>query len=1122
MTEPGDDAGEGRVTGPRRRWWGWVAGATVLVLAAGAGVGAVVLRPGSDRPGSRAAAAEPTAGQPAAAVCGVADPDRYTALSTDAPIAEQQTVAELDQVPAALVAAHGRVAALLDDGTVQRWTEDGTALADLTVPGEEGGIALDPDGAVLAADGAGRVGRWAEGDDPDRPDQVWDLDETWNLDEAGAGDGDLIAVVGWTAGRSDVLAVAALSGTDRLALLLADGTVGPDGPRIDLGWYPRFFPQDDGTLVVMSDADAESSLITLTRYAADGTRHGEPITGTLADGGANGRAAALDHPTGVVTMPDDGLLLVGPTWRLVEVGPDGVWRRVTLAGEGQGPTLRLADLTPVVRSGGTVWWASPPDDGRSDGTGSDEGRTTLTRVTDADLDLLLDAPITWDLNHAGTTDRLGFGVGLSTDATDDYVTAPDVPAVHLDLDPRWAHLAGAYQVQYRVTGDRWLDPPVTATEGTVGLPEGGGRVDLDLPDARPGPYQVHAELVEVATGQVRTATCLRYAVGAEGAAYDPDALADGADWGGPGPLRGVQMAAALGVGSHRVQLDVGALVPDPEADPSPGALDLGALPGAAEDDSTAGLAAAAEEAARTGVDLVVQVGQGGEAEHTMVADGTWGDWVRTLAEVLHDAAEDLHLWAPWNEPNNTGFTDGGDYARQVQAPFAAAVRAVDPQALVIGGNALNVAVDWYRQLIDAGGCDSMDVVGLHPYTGFNRSWDEEGTDGPLGQIAALRRVLSDAGCADLPVWDTESGWWSDGPANTYQQADDVARTRLHLTDLGVTGWTYFYSEGGWGEGGFSWSLVQVGSFVKPGALAMATVDRVLSGRPAPERIDTGDPVVHALAYGPVDDQPGDADPATGSLADPRATAGTPIGADQDLVAVWTEDAVTTVQVIADRTGTVTVTDLYGGSRTLDVTAGRPAELPVSGAPVYLTAPTDLDLTVAGTDRGPDLLAGGTVTASSTGDGGDLDLLVTADGAQSTGWQAGTRTDDGPDTSPWVQVDLPEPATVDRVQVVSAGIRCCTAGVRAYQVSIRTPDGDWQQVGRQDGLFWERTSAVTFDPVTATAVRVQVPATTTRGVRVPDLVYSGQNGGLLPAWEPVRDEPTWPLTLLSVSATGPAG
>jgi hypothetical protein len=1100
MTTPTTPAPASRPTRPAGRARAGIALGMTAVLAA-AGVGVWQLAASREGSGASAVAEVPAAGAAAARVCGVADPDRYSALAADAPVAQVDALVPSlgTEVPSQLAAVDGHVAALRQDGatsTIDRWTATGDAGTPVVVEASAAELApssfaLTTDGGVLAATGArggSTVGLWTTGTDPST---------TWDL--AGLDRGRVQAVLGWSAGHDDVLATVVLSGSHRLALLRAGGVVDGDGPELDWGVYPRFYPQDDGTLVVMSDADEQSSTISVVQHAADGTP-GLRVEGPLSGGSANGGASTLDHPTGVATAPDGGLLLAGPTWRLVEVGPDGVWRRMALSGEGQHSTFRFADLTPFVRHGDAVYFVSPRDEA--------EG-LQLSRVRDADLDLLLDAPVTWDVNHASTLDRLGYGAGLATDAVDGYVAPGTTPAVRAEFEPWFGAVGDAYELRYEVAGDPWLDPPVEATSGTVAIPAAGGEVPLTLPAARPGPYEVHAELVEKATGEVRTATCLRYAVGAEGATYDPAALSDGADWGGAGPLRGVQLAGQLGVSTHRVQLDFSRLVPDVTATPAVGALDLSALPGAEDGDPFADVAAAATLAARTGVQLYVQVGQGGEAEHEAVDAGTWGAWVQAIATALRTGAPDLHLWAPWNEPNNTGFGDGGDYATRVLAPFAAAVRAVDPQARVIGGNALNVVVPWYQQLVDAGGCASMDVVGIHPYSGFNRSWDEEGAGGPIGQITALDAVLDACGADRPAVWDTESGWWSDGPANEWGQAYDVARSALRMRELGVDEWMYFFSEGGWGEGGFTWSLVQVGSFVKPGALAMATSSGLLEGRPAPTAVDTGDTALHALAFGP-------------SAGGTRSSGIGGAVADDALLAVWTQDEVTRAAVTAAQDTTVTVTDLYGGTRTLDVTAGQPAELPVTGAPVYLTAPAAAGLAVGAVrPTGANLLEGGTVTVSSSTEGTDPAALVTGTGAGADPWRAGARTEDGPDVTPWVEVALPTPTTIDRVVVESAGIRCCTAGVKAYTVSVQGADGAWQQVGSRDGLFLERTSSVEFAPVTATAVRVQVPSTTSRGVTVPDLVYSGQNGGLFPAWEPVRPEPTWPLSLTRLAAYGPA-
>lgn len=1084
---------EPRTATPRtRRRWAVVGGVTAVALVAAGGAVALT------RDGGQAVSAAdvPVAGDPTVRMCGVADPDRFAALAAGTPATEPEVlVPDLEQTVGGQVSGleavgeHLATSVRTDDAlVVTRWTQAGAVDGTIRLePPTDGaapdGFTLAPDGAVLAPAGdAARtaVGSWTSSG---AASTTWDLGDR---DE-----GQVLAVIPWTAGEDGVVGAAVLTRSTTPVLLHGDGSVS-DGPELDWGFGPRFYPQPDGSLFVLSDVDAEAtpSYTTLRRFAASGEQLLE-IGGTKVADSANGRPQTLEHPTGIVPAPDDeGFLLSGPTWRVVEIGADGMWRGVALSGMGQGSTFRLVDGTPLLRVGDDYVFLSK----------SEDGTVQLARSATAAMRALLDAPITWNQNVATTTDRLGYGAGLATDATYDYFADGETPEAYATFDPWWGAVADDYEVRYEVTGDPGLQPAVEPVTGTVAIPADGGRVPLDLPDARPGPYQVHAALVEKATGEVRTATCLRYAVGAPGATFDPDSLAEGADWGGAGPLRGVQLADELGVGTHRVQLDFAGMVPE-GATPSVAALDLSALPGAEEGDPFAGLAAAGEEAAERGGHLYVQVGEADERAQQAVTDGTWEAWVTAIATAVHAGAPDIVDWAPWNEPNNTGFGDGAAYATQVLAPFARAVKSVDPDARIIGGNALNVIVPWYRQAVDAGACASWDVVGIHPYTGLNRSWDEEGADGPIGQITELREVL--ASCGDVEIWNTESGWWSDGPANEWGQAYDVARTSLWQSALGVDAWMYFFSEGGWGEGDNSWSLLQVGSFVKPGALAMATTSALLAGRPAAEPLAVADPVVRAMTLGP---RSGEGD----------AGAGT----DGPLTAVWTLDADTAVALAAPGGATVTVTDVYGGTSRVEVPADGRATLRVTGSPQFLDAGgAELEVQAAEPTT-TNLLAGGAVTASSTSEGDPADL-VTTEGAEASPWRAGPTTADGPDVEPWVQVDLAAPAAVDRVVIGSAGIRCCTTGVKDAVVEVQTADG-WSEVGRVSDAFFDRTSTVRFDAVPdVTAVRVTVPSTTQRDVTIPSANYGGQTGGLLPAWEPVQPEPSWPVSLVSLAAYGPA-
>lgn len=1081
MPAPGPEVSR---AAPRQRRWRPTRAATGLIVVA-----TVAALSGSQQAGGPPRAEPFAAGPPgssASQLCGVADLGRYSGLA-DASTTSVVTTLVKDvsttkaPSPTALAISAGMIVTLSatdQTATFVRYSTEGRTLGHFAVTAKPGGrppgsFALAPDGAVVAA----RDGSTVVSYDPQGQ-----VVSSWDLSSAGRG--DVTAVLGWSAGTDTAIAAVAFADSPRLALLGPDGEVDQNGPQVAPG---APFPQYDGTLLVRGES-ADGTTITVRRYSPTGALAGQ-FEGTAEDTSGNGGPANLERPTGVAIAPHGGYLLSGPRDRLIEVGVDGVWSRVALSGEASGgPVFTTAEQSPLVRSGDRYYFFST----------NDGGTVSLSSVDLTGMDALLDAPVTYDADHAATLARLGYGAGLVTNAPYDYFGPQDTPAVAATFDEWWGAVTDTYELRYTVTGDPWADPPVDPTSGTVAIPANGGKVQLTLPAARPGPYNVDARLVEKATGRVRTATCLRYAVGAAGATFAPGSLAEGAKWGGPGALRGVQLADQLGIGSYRIQLDFGNLVPDVGATPGVANLELSSLPGAVDGQPFADIAPAARLARDRGVQLYVQVGQGGDAERAAVDKGTWGAWAAAIAAAFATGAPYVHLWAPWNEPNNTGFGDGGDYARRVLAPFAAAVRGVDRAAKVIGGNALDVSVPWYSQMIAAGACSSLDAVGIHPYTGLNRSWDEEGTDGPIGQIKELATVLQGCGANPPPLWDTESGWWSDGPANEWAQGYDVARSMLWMRYLGVEQWTYFFSEGGWGEGGVTWSLLQVQSYVKPGALAMSTISRLLAGRPRPELVTTGMPFVHAMRVG---------------AAPARSDA---------LLALWTNDLVTQIDVTSAVDTAVTVTDVYGGTRSMDVMAGHSFTLPVSGSPVFLTTQADAVLTPAPTEpTGTNVLASGTATASSSNEGADPAAVLRAGGAGTSPWRAATTLTDGaPDLSPWIQVDLTSPTTIDRVAVESAGIRCCTSGLRDYTVSVQTADSTWHVVGTRHDLFAERTSIVKFTPVAARAVRVEIPETTERGVPVPKVNFSGQTAGLHPAWSPVVPETSWPASVVALAAFAP--
>jgi hypothetical protein len=729
------------------------------------------------------------------------------------------------------------------------------------------------------------------------------------------------------------------------------------------------------------------------------------------------------------------------------------------------------------------------------------GGVNIVSVRRGELLALSAQPVKYNEVHGAWQAVLGYGAGLVSDQPMNYFPAGTSPEVFAVFDPWWADMADQLRLRYYVSGDprtTTSTPPVT-----VDMPARAGnnplRIRLELPDAEPGPYQVHAELIDAETTDVVSSTCMNYAVGGSNSKLDFSVLADGADWGGAHPLRGVQLADQLGIGSHRWQLDFGAIVSDVDAQPGPDGLSWHSLPGAENGSPFAELAEAARLAEETDVKLIVQLGSGGATELAAVENGTWGAWAQEIVAVLQQEAPELTYWADWNESNNTGFDDGARYTRDVLIPFAEGVNKVDPGAVILGGNTLGTVPHWWAQAVEAGACDALDIISFHPYTGHNRSWEEDGMVGPDGQLDQLKETVAECVDAAKPLWNTESGWWADGPANFWAQADDVTRAYLWMRSYGIEEWTYFFSEGGFGETGNSWSLIQFFDYVKPGALAFMTVSDLMRDRPTPASVTLDLPFTYAMRAGPAQAGP---------------------NSDDAFLAAWTDELRQPALLRSDAPHDVSVTvqDIYGGSSMLTIPAGESVEVMLHGSPQFFRAPVDTQLDLIPINEfGSNVLLDGTATASSSDEGYPPSAVLKDDARSTDLWLSGPEGADGePDLQPWLQIDLEAPVTIDRIAVATRSIRCCTGGLRNYTVSARS-QGKWHVVGTMEDQFFERTAVFMFEAVQADGVRIDIPSRTESGVEVIDVNYAGTAGGLRPAWWPLHSQSDQIAAISTVAA-----
>ena len=301
-----------------------------------------------------------------------------------------------------------------------------------------------------------------------------------------------------------------------------------------------------------------------------------------------------------------------------------------------------------------------------------------------------------------------------------------------------------------------------------------------------------------------------------------------------------------------------------------------------------------------------------------------------------------------------------------------------------------------------------------------------------------------------PLWFTEVGWWSDGDYNFLHQADVVSWAMLWQKVLNIPVWSYFYNEGNWGNDGVSFSLIQAGSvddYVKPAALAtMATANQVAT-RPYVAMPATGIPQTYEATFGP------------GS------------GQNNQLAAVWSDGLTTTGSVTVTAAGggsiPVTVTSQYGNATTVSVTSGSSYGLAISDQVTYVSYPVGDTLTVGppqsyGTD-----LAAGSSHATATATSGDASGAISGT-TTGNGWTSNTG-----DTTPSLTVTLSNPATVNRVVIDTQSAGSTAPSVRDYVVSVNQPGVGWTQVATVTGQYRAHEMQLAFNPVTASAVKIDV-------------------------------------------------
>lgn len=155
--------------------------------------------------------------------------------------------------------------------------------------------------------------------------------------------------------------------------------------------------------------------------------------------------------------------------------------------------------------------------------------------------------------------------------------------------------------------------------------------------------------------------------------------------------------------------------------------------------------------------LIVDYGNpfydGGNAPYTDEGIAAYANYAGKLAEHFKGKVDHFEIWNEWNiGGGNPDRLPPEAYAKVLQAAYTA-IKAANPDAVVIGCTTSSADAEWIRRVLAAGGYDYMDAVSIHPYT-YPVNPDDGGFIAGLHSIKALFQPYGPA----KPIWVTEIGW----------------------------------------------------------------------------------------------------------------------------------------------------------------------------------------------------------------------------------------------------------------------------------------------------------------------------------------------------------------------------
>jgi hypothetical protein len=227
---------------------------------------------------------------------------------------------------------------------------------------------------------------------------------------------------------------------------------------------------------------------------------------------------------------------------------------------------------------------------------------------------------------------------------------------------------------------------------------------------------------------------------------------------------------------------------------------------------------------------------GNAAEPAMMED--WRNYVRTVARRYKGR---IHNFEFWNEPNVPWSPQGSFFSGSVESAVALAREAYTVLKEVADNNQLAAPaavgggkhLDWLDRYLGAGGKNYLDILSYHFYVG------ESNPEAMLPLVGKVRDIARKHGLGNVPLWNTEAGWWIENRDGSKSNAGVVSgwkqlnqdEAAAYVARALILGWAAGLERYYW----YSWDHGKMGLIepedktLKPAGVAYATVLRWLDG-----------------------------------------------------------------------------------------------------------------------------------------------------------------------------------------------------------------------------------------------------------------------------------------------------